>query len=209
MKMILCILMLVIDPSLFADALSRQSRITRTWDFKKENATISISVLYPVAPSGSYASLTITLSSGVKSAEYVTLQEEASCVAEVLKQLPSIGIDPKFVLTVYFPYISDNDTKRKMAIAAAYSKKVQKEIKEEGIVKPETLVELLDSVDAYNEFKTLFKQFGCSFSIGYAEEVIVAQISTLKLTDLPSDISRDTKVPVTATIMLHQGHERQ
>ena len=176
--------------------------ITKTWAFDVEGTKISITARSCVPPAYKYSVLSI-VATPAKTVACLSLREEVRCLSEVLEQLPSNGIDPKSIISIYLPRIFDVDTQRQLAIAAARSKEFQKQTKQTGLWEAgKNVTKLMNSFGACEELSKPFEKYGTTFEVGSAEETLGTRISALGIADLPPDISPKTIVPYTSTLSL-------
>jgi hypothetical protein len=130
-----------------------------------------------------------------------SLSEEAGFLRNVLRQLPSSGVDPGKLRGIQMRGFAEPDVARSIAIASLRSKEWQSFTTITGGA--ERVVEdLLNSTGAYNELNAVFQSYGLRVRVGGVEKVSASKCSELNLPGVDCSVYSNPRLPTGANIFL-------
>lgn len=160
-------------------------------EFRVQKGAVIVQITAGLPWNQQASSLTIASEYGTNP----TLTEETEFLRETLRQMPAFGADPRKISFIILSGIRESEVRQRLATAALHSKQWRLAIKtSKGISK--ALVELLNSIGAYDAFNDVFNNYGLKVVVGAAENIAVEEM-------MVSNTSDRYKVPIDANLTLN------
>ncbi len=168
---------------------------TKDWKFQMEHGEASIKVEH-----GPNDQLILGIL-GPPCRPCASLEEMARAIEQVVRQMPSAGLDPKKISYIVTG-INEPEVRERVAMAALRSKDWLSCVRVVGCAGNESLVNLLNETGAYLRFGDSFTRYGETLHVESAEKITVIRASGIKGLAIPAGTKGRIRVPVDGTLLI-------